>query len=143
MIMVLGPHKKKSDAKARGEGREGGRAPPSAAAEQAEEHAERSRPRRPAPKKERGRSENLDPEIEADNRSTATRTNERHEMPKNKTHSGASKRFRVTGSGKIRREKAGLRHNLEKKPSKVTRRLSGTTEVAKADTKRAKKLLGL
>ncbi|WP_445258881.1 50S ribosomal protein L35 [Nocardioides aurantiacus] len=64
-------------------------------------------------------------------------------MPKNKTHSGASKRFRVTGSGKLRREKAGLRHNLEKKASKKTRRLSGTTEVAKADVKKAKKLLGL
>ena len=50
-------------------------------------------------------------------------------MPKNKTHSGASKRFRVTGSGKIRRQKAGLRHNLEHKASKVTRRMSGTTEV--------------
>ena len=45
-------------------------------------------------------------------------------MPKNKTHSGASKRFRVTGSGKLRRQKAGLRHNLEKKPSKMTRRMS-------------------
>ena len=64
-------------------------------------------------------------------------------MPKNKTHSGASKRFRVTGSGKIRRQKTGLRHNLEHKASKVTRRMSGTTEVAKADVKRAKKLLGL
>ena len=46
-------------------------------------------------------------------------------MPKNKTHSGASKRFRVTGTGKIRRQKAGMRHNLEKKPSKVTRRMTG------------------
>jgi large subunit ribosomal protein L35 len=64
-------------------------------------------------------------------------------MPKNKTHSGAKKRFRVTGTGKLRREKAGLRHNLEKKPSKMTRRMSGTTEVSKADTKTAKKLLGL
>ncbi|MGO4257520.1 50S ribosomal protein L35 [Marmoricola sp. RAF53] len=64
-------------------------------------------------------------------------------MPKNKTHSGASKRFRVTGSGKIRRQKAGMRHNLEKKSSTLTRRLSGTTEVAKADVPRAKKLLGL
>ena len=54
-------------------------------------------------------------------------------MPKNKTHSGASKRFRVTGTGKILRQKAGLRHNLEKKASKVTRRMTGTTEVAKAD----------
>ena len=64
-------------------------------------------------------------------------------MPKNKTHSGAKKRFKVTGSGKILREKAGKRHNLEKKASKVTRRMTGTVEVAKADTKRAKKLLGL
>ena len=63
-------------------------------------------------------------------------------MPKNKTHSGASKRFRVTGSGKLRREKTGMRHNLERKSSKLTRRLSGTTEVSKADTKRVKKMLG-
>ncbi|MEP7091643.1 MAG: 50S ribosomal protein L35, partial [Nocardioidaceae bacterium] len=55
---------------------------------------------------------------------------------------GASKRFRVTGSGKIRRQKAGLRHHLEHKASKVTRRMSGTTEVSKADTARVKKLLG-
>jgi large subunit ribosomal protein L35 len=73
----------------------------------------------------------------------ATTTNERDTMPKNKTHSGASKRFRVTGSGKILREKTGKRHNLEKKASKVTRRMTGTTEVAKADVKTAKKLLGL
>jgi large subunit ribosomal protein L35 len=64
-------------------------------------------------------------------------------MPKNKTHSGASKRFRVTGTGKLLREKAGKRHNLEKKASKVTRRMTGTTELAKADVKKAKKLLGL
>ncbi|WP_091114978.1 50S ribosomal protein L35 [Nocardioides psychrotolerans] len=64
-------------------------------------------------------------------------------MPKNKSHSGAGKRFRVTGTGKILREKAGKRHNLEKKSSKVTRRLTGTVVVAKADTKRAKKMLGI
>ena len=63
-------------------------------------------------------------------------------MPKNKTHSGASKRFRITGSGKLRRQKAGMRHNLEKKPSNLTRRLSGTTEVSKNDTKIVRKLLG-
>jgi len=63
-------------------------------------------------------------------------------MPKNKTHSGISKRVRVTGKGKLRRQMAGLRHKLEKKPSKVTRRLSGTTEVAKADVRRVKRLLG-
>ena len=64
-------------------------------------------------------------------------------MPKNKTHSGASKRFKVTGSGKILREKAGKRHNLEKKPSKVTRRMTGTTELAKSDVRKVKKMLGL
>jgi large subunit ribosomal protein L35 len=63
-------------------------------------------------------------------------------MPKNKTHSGASKRFRVTGSGKILRQKTGLRHKLEKKSSRVTRRMSGTTEVAKSDVKTARRLLG-
>ncbi|MFT4264776.1 MAG: 50S ribosomal protein L35 [Nocardioides sp.] len=63
-------------------------------------------------------------------------------MPKNKSHSGAGKRFKVTGSGKILREKAGKRHNLEKKASKVTRRLTGTVEVSANDVPRAKKLLG-
>jgi large subunit ribosomal protein L35 len=64
-------------------------------------------------------------------------------MPKNKTHKGTSKRIRVTGSGKLLREKAGKRHLLEKKSSKLTRRLSGTVEVAKNDAPRLKKLLGL
>jgi large subunit ribosomal protein L35 len=64
-------------------------------------------------------------------------------MPKQKTHSGAKKRIKVTGSGKLLREKAGKRHLLERKPSKLTRRLSGTTEVSKADTGKMKKLLGL
>jgi large subunit ribosomal protein L35 len=63
-------------------------------------------------------------------------------MPKNKTHSGTSKRIRITGKGKLRRQKAGLRHRLEKKPSTLTRRLSGTTDVSKKDVKRIKKLLG-
>ena len=64
-------------------------------------------------------------------------------MPKQKTHSGAKKRIKVTGTGKLRREKAGKRHLLERKPSKLTRRLTGTTEVSKADTGKMKKLLGL
>ena len=41
---------------------------------------------------------------------------------KNKTHSGTKKRFRVTGSGKIMRERAGKRHLLEHKSSRRTRR---------------------
>jgi len=64
-------------------------------------------------------------------------------MPKQKTHSGTKKRVKVTGSGKLLRQKAGMRHMLEHKPSKLTRRLSGTTEFAPADRKRIKKLLGL
>ncbi|MFB9909514.1 MULTISPECIES: 50S ribosomal protein L35 [Allokutzneria] len=63
-------------------------------------------------------------------------------MPKNKSHSGTSKRIKVTGSGKLRREQAGRRHILEKKPSTLTRRLEGTEAVAKADVPRIKRLLG-
>ncbi len=63
-------------------------------------------------------------------------------MPKNKTHSGTAKRFKVTGKGKLRREQAGRRHILEKKSNRVTRRLEGTTEVAKNDERQVKKLLG-
>jgi len=63
-------------------------------------------------------------------------------MPKNKTHSGTSKRFKITGSGKVLRERAGKRHLLEHKPSSKTRALTGTVEVSKADVKKVKKLLG-
>ena len=49
-------------------------------------------------------------------------------MPKNKSHSGASKRFKVTGSGKVLRERAGKRHLLEHKSSRVTRRLTGNAD---------------
>ena len=45
-------------------------------------------------------------------------------MPKMKTHSGSKKRFRVTGSGKVMRERAGKRHLLEHKSSRRTRRIS-------------------
>ena len=63
-------------------------------------------------------------------------------MPKNKTHSGTAKRFKVSGSGKLLRQKAGRRHLLEHKSSRVTRRLDGKAVVAEADTRRVKKLLG-
>ncbi len=64
-------------------------------------------------------------------------------MPKFKTHSGMKKRIKITGTGKFRREQTNRRHLLEHKASTRTRRLAGTTEVAKADTKQVKKLLGL
>ena len=63
-------------------------------------------------------------------------------MPKQKTHSGAKKRFKVTGSGKILHERTNRRHLLEVKSSRRTRRLEGTKELAHADTKKVKKLLG-
>ena len=62
-------------------------------------------------------------------------------MPKQKTHSGAKKRFKVTGSGKIMHERAGKRHLLERKSSALTRRLTGTAELAPQDAKKVKKLL--
>ncbi|GAA2072316.1 50S ribosomal protein L35 [Microbacterium hatanonis] len=64
-------------------------------------------------------------------------------MPKQKTHSGAKKRFKVTGSGKLMKQQAGMRHNLEGKASKRTRRLNQEQVLAKGDAKVAKKLLGL
>ncbi|WP_043498462.1 50S ribosomal protein L35 [Georgenia sp. SUBG003] len=63
-------------------------------------------------------------------------------MPKNKTHSGAKKRFRVTGSGKLMREQANKRHLLEHKSSRRTRRLAVDQAVAPSDVKKIKKLLG-
>jgi large subunit ribosomal protein L35 len=59
-----------------------------------------------------------------------------------KSHTGMGKRVKVTGSGKVVREQAGKRHLLEGKASKVTRRMTGTVDVAKNDLKRVKKLLG-
>jgi len=64
-------------------------------------------------------------------------------VPKFKPHSGMKKRVKITGSGKLRREQTNRRHLLEYKSSTRTRRLAGTTDVAKSDTKRVKKMLGL
>ena len=63
-------------------------------------------------------------------------------MPKNKTHSGAKKRFRVTGSGKLMREQAGKRHLLEVKSPRRKRKLSRDQPVAGSDLRQVKKLLG-
>jgi large subunit ribosomal protein L35 len=63
-------------------------------------------------------------------------------MPKNKTHSGIAKRVKITARGKLLRQQTRLRHRLEVKPSTVTRRQSGTVDVAKADVKRVKRMLG-
>ena len=63
-------------------------------------------------------------------------------MPKMKTHSGAKKRFRLTGKGKVMREQAGGRHLLEHKSSRYTRSIAGDVEVSKPDAQKVKKLLG-
>ena len=63
-------------------------------------------------------------------------------MPKNKTHSGAKKRFRVTGSGKLMREQANKRHLLEVKSSRRKRRLSRDQVLDPSNVREVKKLLG-
>ena len=62
-------------------------------------------------------------------------------MPKMKTHRGAAKRFRKTGSGKVSRSRANKQHILTKKASKRKRRLRHTTLVAKVDEKRVQHML--
>ncbi|MDT7596401.1 MAG: large subunit ribosomal protein [Pseudonocardiales bacterium] len=64
-------------------------------------------------------------------------------MPKMKTHRGAAKRFRVTGTGKIMRRKAFRNHILEKKSSTRTRRLGRPGEVTGGDRDQVRRLLGL
>ena len=64
-------------------------------------------------------------------------------MPKVKTGSGAKKRFKVSGTGKLTRRHAMKSHNLEHKSSKRKRAFSKDHAVAPSDTKTVKKLLGL
>ncbi len=64
-------------------------------------------------------------------------------MPKMKTHSGAKKRFKITGSGKVMRRKANLNHILEKKAPARKRRLEGNFELAPGDAARARRQLGI
>jgi large subunit ribosomal protein L35 len=63
-------------------------------------------------------------------------------MPKMKTHSGANKRFRLTGTGKLMRRRANRSHYFEHKSSRRTRRLANEVVVAPADTRKMKRLLG-
>ncbi|MXZ07203.1 MAG: 50S ribosomal protein L35 [Acidimicrobiia bacterium] len=64
-------------------------------------------------------------------------------MPKMKSHKGASKRFKVTGSGRIRRRQSHRGHLRLAKGKDSYRRLKGETDLAKGDEKRAKRLLGI
>ena len=75
-------------------------------------------------------------------RGTTVRLETTATMPKMKTHSGAAKRFRLTGTGKVMRRRANRQHLFEHKSSRVTRRLYDEVPVAPADVRQIKKLLG-
>ena len=64
-------------------------------------------------------------------------------MPKMKTDRGAAKRFKITGTGRVRRRRAFRSHLLEKKSSTRTRRLGRPDDVAAPDAKQVKRLLGV
>ncbi len=64
-------------------------------------------------------------------------------MPKVKTNSGAKKRFKISGSGKIRRKHAYKSHILTKKETKQKRNLTQMGEVHKSDEPRIKDLLNI
>lgn len=63
-------------------------------------------------------------------------------MPKMKTHKGAAKRFKRTGSGKIKHRKAWHGHNRYKKSASRWRRAAGTGTLSGGDAKRIDRLLG-
>jgi large subunit ribosomal protein L35 len=69
------------------------------------------------------------------------RENKNSFMPKMKTNSSAKKRFKITGSGKIKRKHAYKRHILTKKGTKQKRRLAKSGLVSKQDTNNVKALL--
>ena len=62
-------------------------------------------------------------------------------MPKTKTHRGAAKRFKKTGSGKITRNKSNKQHILSKKTTKRKRKLRLKALISPADEKRIRRLL--
>ena len=63
-------------------------------------------------------------------------------MPKMKTHSGASKRMKVTGRGKIRHRKAWRGHNRHKKTGRRWRRVDGDNTLTGKDARNARRMLG-
>ena len=62
-------------------------------------------------------------------------------MPKLKTHKGAAKRFKKTGTGKIKRSKAFKRHILTSKPTKRKRHLDSETLVSDADHAKVSRMI--
>jgi len=64
-------------------------------------------------------------------------------MPKQKTHSGAKKRFKLTATGKVLRRKAMSTHLLGKKSPKRRRGFRKAVELEKSDLRQVKKLFGI
>lgn len=62
-------------------------------------------------------------------------------MPKMKTHSSAKKRFKLTGTGKVKRFQANTSHRMRNKSKKIKLRLRDATLVHPADEARVKRLL--
>ena len=62
-------------------------------------------------------------------------------MPKLKSHRGAAKRFKKTGTGKFVRSKAFKRHILTSKPTRRKRQMRGNQSVSPADTAKLKRML--
>jgi large subunit ribosomal protein L35 len=62
-------------------------------------------------------------------------------MPKLKSHRGAAKRFKKTGTGKFKRSKAFKRHILTSKPTRRKRHARGTEIVDQADARKLKRML--
>ena len=63
-------------------------------------------------------------------------------MPKMKTHKGAAKRFKVTGSGKIMRSQAGRGHLKLAKSRKRFRKLKNDAYLVKGDERNVKRMIG-
>jgi large subunit ribosomal protein L35 len=63
-------------------------------------------------------------------------------MPKMKSNSSAKKRFRLTGTGKVKFQRAGMRHNQEKMTGKEQRHLSKEAELAPEMVRGVKRMLG-
>jgi large subunit ribosomal protein L35 len=64
-------------------------------------------------------------------------------MPKMKTHKVTAKRFKVTGSGKLRRLRQGRSHKRRKKSKRVLRAMDKDLPVDRVDRKKVRRLLGL
>ncbi len=62
-------------------------------------------------------------------------------MPKQKTRRGAAKRFKLTGSGKLRRNKANHRHMLIRRSNSVKRKMRNAGLVDGSDSKKVRRML--